>query len=602
VTSKGERWWTIPISLALGVAFVIVVTASLAILYLLLEKGRESTADLINERTSYIINGIQERINNHLEPVSGQSYFISRLIQQERINPYNDSELSDKLISALAATPQVSVLAFIRPNLQQIRVEQNQDNVSTRTIDMEDIPGVAEALEASRKSGTQSWGDLVWSEEMGQPLLNLRTPVWYKGKFSGVLFATVSVKELSGFLASAPEKTGSNSFILFDRDYVLAHRQVAHLQTTLIRAHPLLKISDVSDPVLAAIWSPDSRKLPNISNEADFNGHTADINGIKYAYIYRALADFGKAPWLIGTYFPLSELDLEARRLEAIAWLSLSILVVAILISWLIGLAVGRPVQRLANATAAIRNLDLTAVKEFERYRLREVDEAGQAYNSLIQAMRWFENYVPKKLVYRLMAQGDAAANLQEREMTILFTDIVGFSSLSERISPSEIASFLNNHFRLLANCVEGEDGTIDKYIGDSVMAFWGAPMDQPDHAQRAVRAALAISDALIRDNKNRRRQGMQPIRIRMGLHSGPVMVGNIGAPGRINYTVVGDSVNTAQRLEALGKKFMSNDEDVFTILSQETFDATGGEIEVKSLGLHSVPGKKGALEIFKLL
>ena len=94
----------------------------------------------------------------------------------------------------------------------------------------------------------------------------------------------------------------------------------------------------------------------------------------------------------------------------------------------------------------------------------------------------------------------------------------------------------------------------------------------------------------------------MHPIRIRMGLHSGPVMVGNIGAPGRINYTIVGDSVNTAQRLEALGKKFMSNDDDVFTILSQETFDATGGEIEVKSLGLHSVPGKRGALEVFKLL
>jgi class 3 adenylate cyclase len=524
-----------------------------------LEKGRESTADLINERTSYIINGIQDRINNHLKPVSDQSHFISRLVQ-------------------------------------------NQDNVSARTIDMQDIPGVAEALEASRKSGTQSWGDLVWSEELGQPLLNLRTPVWHKDNFSGVLFATVSVKELSGFLASAPEKAGSNSFILFDRDYVLAHRQVARLQTTLIRAHPLLKIDDVSDPVLAAIWSPDTGKLPNISNDADFSGHTIDINGVTHAYIYRTLADFGSAPWLIGTYFPLSELGQEARRLETIAWLSLSILAVAILISWLIGRAVGRPVQRLANATAAIRNLDLAEAKEFERYRLREVDEAGQAYNSLIQAMHWFENYVPKKLVYRLMELGDAAANLQEREMTILFTDIVGFSSLSERISPSEIASFLNNHFRLLASCVEGEDGTIDKYIGDSVMAFWGAPTNQPDHAQRAVRAALAIRDALIKDNKDRRKQGMHPIRIRMGLHSGPVMVGNIGAPGRMNYTIVGDSVNTAQRLEALGKKFMSNDEDVFAILSQETFDAAGGEIEAKSLGLHSVPGKRGALEIFKLL
>jgi class 3 adenylate cyclase len=602
MTSRRERWRTVPISLALGAAFVIVIAASFVTLYLLLEKGRESTADLINERTTYIINGIQERINNHLRPVSDQSYFISHLIQQEQINPNNDDELSGRLISALAATPQVSELAFIRPDLQQIRVEQNQGNVSARTIDMQDIPGISEALEASRTSGKQSWGNLVWSEERKQPLINLRTPVWYKGEFSGVIFATVSIKELSGFLANTPEKAGSNNFILFDRDYVLAHRQVARPQTTLIRTHPLLEISNVADPILAAIWSPATRKLPIISSGANFDGHTTDINGVTYAYIYRTLTDFGREPWLIGTYFPLSELDIEARRLETIAWLSLGILAVAILISWLIGLAVGRPVKRLASATAAIRNLDLTAVKEFERYRLREVDEAGQAYNSLIQAMRWFENYVPKKLVHRLMAQGSEAANLHERDMTILFTDIVGFSSLSERITPPEIASFLNNHFQLLASCVEGEDGTIDKYIGDSVMAFWGAPLDQPDHAQRAVRAARAIRIALGKDNEDRRRQGVPPIRVRVGLHSGPVMVGNIGAPGRINYTVVGDNVNTAQRLESLGKKFMSNDEDIFITLSQETFDAVGGEIEVESLGLHSVPGKNEALAVYKLL
>jgi class 3 adenylate cyclase len=118
----------------------------------------------------------------------------------------------------------------------------------------------------------------------------------------------------------------------------------------------------------------------------------------------------------------------------------------------------------------------------------------------------------------------------------------------------AEIADFLNHHFALVAKCVEAEGGTVDKYIGDSVMAFWGAPEPQPDHTERACRAAIGVSIALKSDNMARKREGKPPVRVRIGVHTGEVVVGNIGAPGRINYTIVGDTVNAASRLEQLCK------------------------------------------------
>ena len=188
--------------------------------------------------------------------------------------------------------------------------------------------------------------------------------------------------------------------------------------------------------------------------------------------------------------------------------------------------------MRLARATSAIRTLDLTSARPLAGSHLRELDEAIRAYNALIATLHWFETYVPRRLVKQLMAQGEQATALVEREVTVLFTDIVDFTSLAERLSASDAATFLNDHFRLLAACVEAEGGTIDKYIGNSLMAFWGAPELQLDHSARACRAARAIAAAIVGDNRRRRGLGLPPVRIRIGIHAGPAMVGNMGLRG----------------------------------------------------------------------
>jgi class 3 adenylate cyclase len=168
-----------------------------------------------------------------------------------------------------------------------------------------------------------------------------------------------------------------------------------------------------------------------------------------------------------------------------------------------------------------------------------------------------------------------------------------------------QTADLLNHHFALLGACIEHEHGVIDKYIGDSVMAVWGGLSRMEDHADRAVRAAMEIARVIREDNAVRRASGEAPIRVRIGLHSGPVIAGNIGAPGRVNFTVVGDTVNIAQRFEQLGKEFMKDGEEIVILASGSTMGALR-ERDAVGLGpvepvLRQVKGHDEPVEVYRL-
>ena len=147
---------------------------------------------------------------------------------------------------------------------------------------------------------------------------------------------------------------------------------------------------------------------------------------------------------------------------------------------------------------------------------------------------------------------------------------------------------------------IETRGGTVDKFIGDGVMAYWGAPEAQPDQATLACRAALAIADSFQRVYGDR----VPGLKLRIGLHTGPAVVGNIGAPGRVNYTLIGDTVNSAQRLEGLGKSYMSKDDpsgSVMILISAQTAAALEPGFQLDDLGGHRLVGRDEETEVFRL-
>jgi class 3 adenylate cyclase len=265
----------------------------------------------------------------------------------------------------------------------------------------------------------------------------------------------------------------------------------------------------------------------------------------------------------------------------------------------------------MSAVAAKLATLDVGGAQAQSDSRIREFADAASAFNAMTAGLRWFETYVPKTLVLRLMRQtalGASGADITasaERTLTVMFTDIRGFSTMAERMQASDIAALLNRHFEIVSACIEAEGGTVDKFIGDSVMAFWEAPEPVADHAARAVRAAAAIQAAVITENRARRARGDAPICIRVGLHSGPVVVGNIGSKSRVNYTVVGDTVNAASRLESLAKEIRvaadAEGVECTVLLSEATRVAAGGGFRLRSLGQHRLRGRSGTVEVFEL-
>ena len=190
------------------------------------------------------------------------------------------------------------------------------------------------------------------------------------------------------------------------------------------------------------------------------------------------------------------------------------------------------------------------------------------------------------------VAQAQVSAS---REVTVLFSDIRGFTSLSEHRRPEEIVALLNRYFEMQVEVIFRHQGTLDKFIGDAIMAFWGAPMAQPQHAVLAVQAALAMAEALERFASDLAREDPAVrFAIGIGVHTGPAVVGFLGTQRRLDYTAIGDTVNLASRIEGCTK-------GVATVLVSEATRAQCGEaFEFIDRGAFEVKGREQAVRLFE--
>lgn len=210
------------------------------------------------------------------------------------------------------------------------------------------------------------------------------------------------------------------------------------------------------------------------------------------------------------------------------------------------------------------------------------------------QITRLFGQYVPPELAAE-MSRDPAHYTMegQSRDMTVLFSDIRGFTDFSEKLPPAELAEVLNAYLSTMTRIVQEQRGTIDKYIGDAIMAFWNAPVDLPDHATRAVRTALAMQAALPELNRNFAARGWPEVRIGVGVNTGRMSVGNMGSEFRMSYTVMGDAVNLGSRLEGITKQY-----GVGILATRATVEADPGHAYMKIDDVR-VKGKEKPVAIY---
>ena len=217
-----------------------------------------------------------------------------------------------------------------------------------------------------------------------------------------------------------------------------------------------------------------------------------------------------------------------------------------------------------------------------------------------------FSSYVSPKIVQELIENPEKATlSGVRRTVTVLFSDIIGFTSLSEKRQPEEVVSLLNEYFQEMADIIFKWDGTLDKFIGDEIMALWGAPIEQPDHAELALRCALDMSDRLTKLQEEWKRRGSDVLDVGIGINSGEVLIGNIGAPGKkMDYTVIGDNVNLAARVEKLTRQYSTRiliTENTFEYVEPVIKKGLFGHLELRELASAKVKGKEKEVKIFEL-
>jgi adenylate cyclase len=183
------------------------------------------------------------------------------------------------------------------------------------------------------------------------------------------------------------------------------------------------------------------------------------------------------------------------------------------------------------------------------------------------------------------------------RTMTVFFSDVAGFSSFSERMDSEELVRFLNEYLTVMSEIVLKHHGTIDKYEGDAIIAFFGAPLDDPEHARRCCLMAIEMQENLLQLQEQWQARGLPRITVRMGINTGTMVVGNMGSAMRMDYTVMGDAVNLAARLEGANKQYGSN-----ILISRETYESCQERFEVRELDTVRVVGKQEVVVIYELL
>lgn len=228
--------------------------------------------------------------------------------------------------------------------------------------------------------------------------------------------------------------------------------------------------------------------------------------------------------------------------------------------------------------------------------RALESQELSKEKNLVTSAL---SQYVSSKVVEQIMADPTRLQLGGERKtLSIFFSDLEGFSRLAERLEPEPLTALLNDYLTDMSNIILDEGGTLDKYQGDGIVAFWNAPLDQPDHAACACRAALRCQQRLAERAEEFTSRAGGVLKARIGLHTGEVVVGNIGSKVRFDYSILGDAANLASRLENANKLFGTS-----IMVSEATWLQAGGDIDFigREIGMIKVAGRNTPVKVFEL-
>jgi adenylate cyclase len=599
---RSRRRIKLPLTTIVGLSFGAFVAIAIGlVLGLSVSANFRNTFSLLNDKTILSTQSLETQLRTHFASIENAVVGLKPYFDEGTIGFADRERTLEDLTIALKSNNNITTLAVTDADGRRLGVYRANNGKIWRISSDAPPPGMTpKDMPELAADSPPTWGALV-KHDVGL-FANVSVPLVRDGRKIGMLTAATSMEELGRIVTAQDEGADNTVFIIADGDQVILHSDADWLQTGgAIRENLPGSFLSVGDPVLAAIANEQPLDEFKKAAELGIDVSFVQANDDEYIIMKALLEGFSDMPWTVGQYYLSATVSREVRRLAGSMFVGFGALVISVLIAFWMGRRVARPLKYLALQSKRVGSLSLNEVEPLPRSRVAEIDQVASAFNSMVEGLKAMNTYVPRSLFIKLMRLGGrSAAEPREAELTILFTDIVGFTALSEHLSAEETAGLLNEHFAILVEAVENEGGTVDKFLGDGMLAFWGAPDARPDHARAAVRTARRIAAALHEANRRAAEAGRPQMSLRIGIHTGPAVVGNVGALDRWNYTVVGDTVNAAERLQTLGREVEGTPE-VTILASAATVAQLPGEHDHKAVGDHHLRGRSGRMEVYWL-
>ena len=635
----------VPFRIALSSIFAVLLIGAIAVLgFLSYSNLRENADNLSAQVIDQTSSRIELWVKNLLSKANDQNQLNRATLGTIKIGPKTFFRLCKYWLRVMETQPYFTLISVRLENGKGLSIERMTDGKLTireshidhkkRTLEFYDFwpedyrehkPYNHKKIVFSSRSSpgghVESWYTRVAKE--GHPIwIEARTirkgaetvaGVSYTAPFYGPekelrgwTSIDFDIVAISKFLAANPMGKKGFAFIIEKtakgEPRIIAHPTPEILTHTVLNKRGLTKYEFVpyrqlKDVRVARFMEQLSRKdLVQPGEKIHIFSFTA--GGTDYFGSYRKMTGKDMPEWIIASIIPRGEVlgFVDRNNLETLGIGLVGFLLILLASAWISG-RISRPLKKISNESEAIGRFELDK-KPLGHSMIKEVDRLMVATDDMKRGLRSFGKYVPTDLVRDIMASGgEAELGGRKANLTVFFSDIEGFTSISEQLEPEVLVVHLAEYLGEMDRQVRDEQGTVDKFIGDSIMAFWGAPIPNADHALAACRAALRCQERLAVLREKWKEEGKPFFYQRIGINTGEVIVGNMGSENRMNYTVVGDHVNAASRFEGLNKLYGTN-----IIIGESTHDLVKDHFVTRPIDRVSVKGKKAGLKVYELM
>ncbi len=511
--------------------------------------------------------------SDKIEDIPENAAFILRVIK----NGFSDSEIQE---------------TFYDKNQIEIPFKPNKKNFSVS--DFRKLFWYSKSFE----SNEACLSDIHVHSEQNLPCITASIPVHDNNKQKiGVFAASISTQELSSFINDMLPTDYSNSFIVDNDRKIIAS---SDLEKTTVHD----KQNNISI-ITSKNLTDNTLDMALNQYKSDLKGKDLDEN-IFYFKNDKAnfIVSINNFPisvglnWRLVSITPSSVFTVDAFNIQQNSiYLAVVILLIAMFMVYFEAQKLSEPIKHLAIEAKKIQSLDLGDIM-FLNSDIAEIRELTDTMEASKRNLQNFSKYVPKGLVKQFIeSQEEVEIGGSTKEITIMFTDVANFTTVSESMSPQELMIHISDYFDNLTNIIIENNGTVDKFIGDAIMAFWGAPVANANQTIDACRTALLCQQSLNSLNNFWKESGKAQLVTRFGINFGNAVIGNVGSSERMNYTAIGDTVNLGARLEGINKMYGTN-----VIISDSAYERLNPNFIVRPLDVVTVKGKSNHTKIYELV